>query len=145
MIHTLIIRDEMLFRSFIALTEARETPLPSVPYRVYLGEDIRIIGDFGDRDIGSILASVEEELAPDTIFFLSKSYPVSDEKRTGDVILPNVFFAYNPAIKNEEITATNRDTFITDALFLENYDVQNDYDFESFGLSVGGIGVSGIW
>gem|GEM_PF-6545067 len=114
-------------------------------YEVYLGDGIRIIGDFGDRGIGPVLASVVEEFAPDTIFFPSVAYPVSDEKKTGDIILPNVFFEYNPATKNQEITASNRDAFLTHALFLENYDMQNDYDFESFGLSVGGISVSGVW
>lgn len=145
MIHTLIIRNNTLFQSLITLTEARKVPLSWVSYEVYLGDGIRIIGDFGDRSIGPVLASVVEEFIPDTVFFLSESYPVSDEKKTGDIILPNVFFAYNPAIKDTEITADNRDTFLTHALFLENYDMQNDYDFESFGLSVGGINVSGIW
>lgn len=145
MIHTVIIRDDTLFRSFIALTEAQKVPLSLVPYEVYLGEGIRIIGDFGDRSIGPVLASVVEEFAPDTIFFPSVAYPVSDEKKMGDIVLPNVFFAYNPAVKNQEITASNRDIFLTHALFLENYDMQNDYDFESFGLSVGGISVSGTW
>lgn len=106
---------------------------------------MRIIGGFGDQSIGSVLASVVGEFAPDTIFFPSVSYPVSDEKKLGDIILPNVFFEYNPAIKDQEITASNRDSFLANPLFLENYDEQNDYDFESFGFSVGGISVSGVW
>jgi hypothetical protein len=44
-----------------------------------------------------------------------------------------------------EIGQEKMDSLISEPLFLEHYPLQGDYDFESFGLSVGGIHVSGVW
>ena len=92
-----------------------------------------------------ILASIKEELNPDTVFFLSESYPVSDEKQAGDIVLPNVFFPYNQEIEAMEIGKEMDNSLLSSPLFLEHYVLQGDYNFETFGLSVGGIHVSGVW
>ncbi len=70
---------------------------------------------------------------------------MSDEKQGGDIILPNVFFPYNKEIETTEIGKENADSFLSAPLFMERYPLQGDYDFGTFGLSVGGIHVSGIW
>ena len=85
------------------------------------------------------------EFNPDTVFFLSESYPVSDEKLGGDIVLPNVFFPYDPEIETREIGKDMADSFSQHPIFIEHYPIQGDYNFDSFGLSVGGIHVSGAW
>lgn len=86
-----------------------------------------------------------QEFNPDTVFFLRESYPVSDEKLSGDIVLPNVFFQYNNEIESMEIGKKEIDAINLEPIFLEHYPLQGDYNFELFGLSVGGIHVSGMW
>ena len=52
--------------------------------------------------VEEVLASVVHELNPDTVFFLSESYPVSDEKLSGDIVLPNVFFSHHSEMEVKE-------------------------------------------
>lgn len=129
MIHAVIVRDPVIFQLIQEQTEAKKVPLTKLPYQVYSHGNIRIVGKY-EESVEKVFASVVEELNPDTVFFLSESYPVSDEKLGGDIVLPNVFFQH----KSESLP-----------LFLEHYPLQGDYNFESFGLSVGGIHVSGEW
>ena len=70
---------------------------------------------------------------------------MSDEKQAGDIILPNVFFPYNTQIESMEIGKDMDTSLLSSPLFLEHYALQGDYNFETFGLSVGGIHVSGTW
>lgn len=86
-----------------------------------------------------------EQFNPDTVFFLSESLPVSDEKISGDIILPNVLFPLDKEVETIEIGKDMTESLLSYPLFLEHYPLQGDYDFGSFGLSVGGIHVSGIW
>lgn len=129
MIHAVIVRDPVIFQFIQEQTEAKKVPLTKLSYQVYSHGNIRIVGKY-EESVEKVLASVVEEFNPDTVFFLSESYPVSDEKLGGDIVLPNVFFQH----KSETLP-----------LFLEHYPLQGDYNFESFGLSVGGIHVSGEW
>lgn len=94
MIHTIIVHDPSLFRLIVEQNETKKAPLTNLPYEMYLHGKIRIIGAY-EASIEEVLASVVQELNPDTVFFLSKSYPVSDEKLSGDIILPNVFFSHD--------------------------------------------------
>lgn len=94
MIHAIIVHDPSIFRLTVEQNETRKAPLPDLPYEMYLHGNIRIIGGYS-VPIEEVLASVVHELNPDTVFFLSESYPVSDEKLSGDIILPNVFFSHN--------------------------------------------------
>lgn len=144
MLHAIIVSDPSIFSLIQKQTEARKVPLSHIPYEIYSHGNIRIIGGF-TMSPEEILSSVKEELNPDTVFFLSESYPVSDEKLAGDIILPNVFFEYNPEISEADITKDMETSFLSDPIFLEHYILQGDYNFETFGLSVGGIHVSGEW
>ena len=56
--------------------------------------------------------------------------------------MPNVFLAYNHEIDTVEFSRTNRDNFLHDPLFLQHYEEQSDLNFDSFGLSIGGICVT---
>ena len=144
MIHTVIVNDRAVFQSILKQTDAKKVPLSDISYKVYVQGNIRIVGEY-ESSPWEILDSVVQEFNPDTVFFLSESYPVSDEKQGGDIILPNVFFPYNKEIETTEIGKENADSFLSAPLFMERYPLQGDYDFGTFGLSVGGIHVSGIW
>lgn len=144
MIHVVIVRDPVVFGLIQKQTEAKKVPLPNLPYQIFSQGNVRIIGGY-EVPVEQVLASVIEELNPDTVFFLSESLPVSDEKLSGDIVLPNVFFPYNPEIEATEIGKDNTHSLLSHPFFLEHYPIQGDYDFESFGLSVGGIHVSGEW
>lgn len=144
MIHIVIVRDPIIFQLILSQTEAKKVPLKDLSYEVYSQGNIRIIGRY-TVPVEEVLISVMKEFNPDTVFFLSESYPVSDEKLSGDIILPNVFFQYNPEIEVMEIGKETADSLLSHPIFLEHYPLQGDYNFESFGLSVGGIHVSGEW
>lgn len=144
MIHIMIVRDPVIFRLIQTQTDAKKVPLPGVSYEVFSQGNIRIIGGYSDS-IEQILSSVHREFNPDTVFFLSEAYPVSDEKLSGDIVLPNVFFPYNRAIESHELEKEGMSAFCVNPIFLEHYPLQGDYNFETFGLSVGGIHVSGDW
>lgn len=183
MIHIVIVRDPIIFQLILSQTEPKKVPLKDLPYEVYSQGNIRIVGRY-EVPVEEVLISVMKEFNPDTVFFLSESYPVSDEKLSGDIILPNVFFQYNPEIEatddietllweSETVqkrsgSSTNREPewivqsqydewgsgdlssknelfHSSQPIFLEHYPLQGDYNFESFGLSVGGIHVSGEW
>lgn len=144
MIHVVIVRDPVIFQLIREQAGAKKGPLPSLPYQVFSHFNIRIIGGY-EVPVEKLLASVIEEFNPDTVFFLSESYPVSDEKLSGDIVLPNVFFPYNPEIEAKELGKDTTASLLSNPIFLEHYPVQGDYNFESFGLSVGGVHVSGEW
>lgn len=144
MLHTIIVRDPEIFGLILKQTGAKKVPLSEIPYQVRAHGNIRIIGEY-TSSIEKVLDSVVVEFNPDTVFFLSESLPVSDEKLPGDIILPNVFFPYNPQIESVELEKGMSGLFPSKPIFLEHYPIQGDYNFESFGLSIGGIHVSGIW
>jgi hypothetical protein len=51
---------------------------------------------------------------------------------------------YNKDIDSkDEISKEDRDKFMKDPIFIENYSLQKDYDFQTFGFSIGGICISG--
>lgn len=77
-------------------------------------------------------------------FYINLDFAIStsSEHISWDIIMPNVFFEYNTEIDNTEINWGNRDSFMNEPFFIENYDVQNDYDFEKFGLSIGWINLT---
>ncbi len=56
--------------------------------------------------------------------------------------MPNVFLRYSHEIDSVEFDRTNRDEFLSDPLFLHHFEEQSDIDFETFGLSIGGICVT---
>lgn len=144
MIHAIIVRDPVVFKLVREQVEAKKIPLSHLSYEVYAQGNIRLVGGY-DVPMGQLIQSVNEEFNPDLLFFFSESAPVSDEKRGGDIVLPNVLFLYNPAIEEGEIEKERFDSLLSTPVFLEHYPVQGDYNFETFGLSVGGVHVSGKW
>lgn len=84
------------------------------------------------------------EFLPDLIFFVWTATKVSTEVQLWDVILPNVFFEYNTKLQEVEFDIANRDDFLKNPIFLEQYSLQNDYNFENFGLRIWWIGVTSL-
>ena len=80
MIHAIIVRNDTIFRSLVTLLEGKIVPLKNLSYEVYSSGALRIIGAYGNSNIADILSSIHTEFAPETYFFLSDSYPVSDER-----------------------------------------------------------------
>ncbi|MDD2916363.1 MAG: hypothetical protein PHH70_00770 [Candidatus Gracilibacteria bacterium] len=144
MLHTVIVQNPVIFDLIQKQIDAKRAPLSHISCEVYAYGNIRIVGKFSGSasDILSIMIS---EFNPDTVFFLSESYPVSDEKFAGDIILPNVFFSHNPEMGTTDGAKQLDASQISSPVFLEHYPLQGDYNFDSFGLSVGGIHVSGNW
>ncbi|EKE28853.1 MAG: hypothetical protein ACD_3C00003G0007 [uncultured bacterium (gcode 4)] len=82
------------------------------------------------------------EFDPEIIMYVSSAVKVSTEIKEWDIVLPNVFFELNKDIKTIDLTKENRDLFLAKPLFLEQYTLQNDYDFWEFWLRVGWICVT---
>jgi len=79
------------------------------------------------------------EYNPDIILFAWEWSRISTDVRDWDIILPNVFFELDDKINELELDLANRDSYIANPVFLEQYHLQKDYDFENFGLSIGWI------
>lgn len=77
------------------------------------------------------VAEVKAEYLPERLYYASFGTSATSERYAGDVVLPNAFIPYSESGESEE-----------EAVFLENYEEQEDYDFETFGLSIGGVCVS---
>lgn len=136
MLHIVIVQNPKMFQLIISQTTAKKIPLDNLSYDVYSQGNIRVVGEC-KASSQETLVSIMTEFNPDTIFFVSESYPVSDEKLPGDIILPNVLFPYNNEIETTEITKDMVIPSASQPIFLEHYPLQGDYNFETFGLSVG--------
>lgn len=90
----------------------------------------------------SVISHVIEEYVADTIWIVDAARVISNEHELGDIIMPNVFLRYDHEIDGVEFNKENQDSFLHDPLFLHHYEEQSDLDFESFGLSIGGITVT---
>ena len=96
----------------------------SVVYRK--GNVVVVVSD----SLGAV-AEVKAEYLPERLYYASFGTSATSERYAGDVVLPNAFIPYSADGEGEE-----------EAVFLENYEEQEDYDFETFGLSIGGVCVS---
>ncbi|MDD2693895.1 MAG: hypothetical protein PHY14_03095 [Candidatus Gracilibacteria bacterium] len=76
---------------------------------------------------------------PDRIYLPYFGTSIDVMHEVGDIIVPNVFFSYNPRIESIEISEENRDSLMEGVQFLTHLEEQKDYYVEDFGLSVGGI------
>lgn len=76
---------------------------------------------------------------PDRIYLPYFGTSIDVMHEVGDIIVPNVFFSYNPRIESIEISEENRDSLMEWVQFLTHLEEQKDYYVEDFGLSVGGI------
>lgn len=85
---------------------------------------------------------IYSEYESDIIIYVWTSHKISTEIHEKDVVLPNVLFDLNKDIADIDINSENKDDFLKDPIFLENYSLQNDYDLEHFWLRVGWISVS---
>ena len=86
---------------------------------------------------------IASEYLPERLILPFLGYSVDMIHEIGDVIVPNVFLEYQKEIESTEITKENRDSFVGRKQFVENFPEQKDYYVEDFGLSLGGILVSG--
>lgn len=92
-------------------------------------------GNFSPSDLDWITSSY----IPDRIYLPYFGTSIDVVHEVGDIIVPNVFFTYNPKIESIEISEENRDSLIEWVQFLTHLEEQKDYYVEDFGLSVGGI------
>lgn len=94
--------------------------------------------------VDEIYQKAVEEYQSEEVFIIEAGRSVDTEHEIGDVILPSVFFDFNPAILETEINKENQDKFITNPKFLEIFDEHKDYFVEYFGLTIGGIAVQNV-
>lgn len=88
---------------------------------------------------GDALKDILEFYDPDRLYIPYFGRAITAIHEIGDVILPNVFFAFDPRVIETEIGADNRDDFLLTPRFLETFREQKDYYVEDYGLSIGGI------
>lgn len=84
------------------------------------------------------------EYHPERAFFILGGRSIDTEHEIWDIILPNVFLSYNPALQDILPTEENRDSLMGKAYFLEVFSEQKDYYVENFWLSLGGIVVDDV-
>jgi hypothetical protein len=89
-----------------------------------------------------IISEIIDRYYADKIWIIGTSRIVSTDHQLGDIVMPNVFLAYDHAIDTVEFDGSNRDDYLHDPLFLKHYEEQADLNFETFGLSIGGICVT---
>lgn len=82
------------------------------------------------------------EYAPEIILFVWEWARISTDVRDWDIILPNVFFELDDRINEQNLDLANRDSYLANPIFLEQYNLQKDYDFNNFGLSIWWISVT---
>lgn len=100
------------------------------------------IGAYLCESVPDAVSEVCSNGRSERVHFAGFAEAVSTECRTGDVALPNAFFRMEAGVLESERTKEALAKFGKDALFLETYELQGDYDFGEFGLSVGGGCVS---
>ncbi len=77
------------------------------------------------------------------LFYFWFSIAISNEHIVWDIILPNIFMEFDVKLSEQKfISKENRDKFMKDPIFLENYTLQKDYNFWNFWFSVWGICIS---
>lgn len=79
----------------------------------------------------TVCESLPTDLSPhssERILYVSPAESISTEMRVGDVLLPNTFVTLHQ----------------NGAQFIESYNAHEDIDFDTFGLRIGGIHLSGM-
>lgn len=95
-----------------------------------------------EDNINKSLLYIYSEFNPKMFFFFWLAESISNEHLDWDIVLPNVFVKLQEGIENILFKKDNLSDFLKDPIFLESYNLQNDYDFEKFGLSIWWISVS---
>ena len=114
-----------VFASKLGL-EKLPKPFGSVTEAYRKGNVVVAVSDSPDA-----VAEVKAEYLPERLYYAAFGTSATSERYAGDVVLPNAFIPFSENGEEEE-----------EAVFLENYEEQEDYDFETFGLSIGGVCVS---
>lgn len=84
------------------------------------------------------------EYNPEFILFVWEWTKISTDIRDWDIILPNVFFELDEKLNETEFDVNNRDKHMSKPIFLEQYNLQKDYNFENFWLSIWWICLTSI-
>lgn len=144
MLHLVLVSDPTLVDLLNTEFSTKKLPIEHTGIAVFQQGQI-IVVSFCVQEISArdALRFANENYHPDTFFFLDSATIVGNEHRNGDIVLPNVFFRYDSKLDSAELDKENRDDFMNTVEFLDHYEQQGDYDFETFGLSVGGVNVSG--
>lgn len=85
------------------------------------------------------IALAMETYQAEHIYICALGYSVDMIHEIGDVIVPNVFLSYNPAIETQVVDRSNQDILWESARFLTFFEEQKDYYVEEYGLSLWGI------
>ncbi len=80
----------------------------------------------------SVISEAINSYFAEKIWIISPSRIVSTDHEVGDIVMPNVFLAYDNEIDEVEFDKSNRDNFLHDPLFLKHYEEQSDLNFETF-------------
>jgi hypothetical protein len=140
--HALLVTHPSIHDAIIEQFSLAPTPIEGLG-EIYANETVFLIQARNSKeDVVARYDAIQNTLHPSHTFFAFFGTSINPERREGDVILPNVFFAFDSILHTAEITKENRDSFLKNAFFLEHYDRQEDLDFTHFGLSIGGIVLS---
>ncbi len=131
MIHVLITSDASIRDLLIGEYDLHTHPTDSC---VYQSQGVILI--YNPKLVPDMISKAFTEYSADKIWIVSISGIVSTDHEPGDIVMPNVFLAYNHEIDEVEFNKTNRDDFLHDPLFLKHYEEQSDLNFDSFGLSI---------
>ena len=141
MAKALIIRNPRLLDQIIARFEIdiqkaeREEGIRifrSGDFFVYFAEKI---------DIPTLKKLSERHTVTD-IYFLDFADGAGSEVRIGDIILPSFFLQYDRSVETLEEDRAHFSNIGKEAVFIESYETQGDYDFGEFAMSIGGGVVS---
>ena len=135
-----VVRDHLITTLSLSVDPVNSTPLWGISRS---GGTILIHRIYSGTSIADMVGYAREMCIPDTVIACMTAHGLGSEVREGDIILPNVFFAFDPSVLDRTITQDDRDTGMGIPRFLTTYERQEDFDFGTFGLSVGGIALSG--
>lgn len=122
------------FAKILAFEHVQDTPFASVFRKAN-----RIFITFNTPITPDHVSWIASEFLPDRLYLPFVSYAIDMVHEVGDVVVPNVFFSYDPTLKSAELGEDNRDAFIENPKFLTTFLEQKDYYVEDFGLSLWGI------
>lgn len=85
------------------------------------------------------IVQIGEHYTPDRLYIPYFANSIDTIHEVGDILVPNVFFTYDPVIERTEVTEENHDRLMGTPRFLTHLEEQKDYLVEDYGLSLGGI------
>ena len=145
MLTTILTLDPALYDHIATTLDLQPDPVNTTPlYRVSRAGPTILVHRISDATpITDAIDSIRELFFPEMIIACIIARSLGSEVRPGDIILPNVFLEMDPSIADRTVNEKNRDADMGTPRFLTVYERQEDFDCNGWGLSVGGIALSG--